>query len=77
MAKVVYGPIEPPESPPKKPTSKRVMDADGNVIDVRTVDADSPSFEVALSSAFRRNVKKARQENKGLVGQPKRVSAER
>jgi hypothetical protein len=41
---------------------KRTRDEKGNIVVVRTVDADSSTFKEDLRFAFEQNVKKARRE---------------
>jgi hypothetical protein len=54
-------------------TEKRVRGPDGRLVKVLTIDANSPTFGNDLSYVFRKNVAKARRENKKLLGAPDRV----
>ena len=47
---------------------KRVRDADGKMITLRTLDAANSSFSDDLTYVFRKNVEKARRENKLATG---------
>jgi hypothetical protein len=53
---------------------KRVVNPDGKVVRVPTIDANSPHFSSDLHRLFERNVAKARRENKRRFGSPDRVS---
>ena len=72
MAKVVYASLKGPKAKPgkaraEKPVaSKTVTGPDGARRTLYTVDADSPTFSKDLTAVFKRNVAKARRENKGL-----------
>ena len=48
--------------------SKRLRTSDGKVIVFRLVDANSASFGSDFDSVFRSNVRKARRDNKRVVG---------
>lgn len=77
MAKVTYTSLKPSKSGKKtgSVTTKRVKGADGKTLTVHTINADSRTFGDDLSYVFRQNVKKARRENKRLVGCSDRVPA--
>lgn len=47
---------------------KRVRDEHGKVSVIRTIDASSKTFSDDLTYVFKRNVAKARRENKRVVG---------
>jgi hypothetical protein len=49
---------------------KRVRNAQGKIVRVLSVDANSPSFIDDLTEIFRLNVRRARAENKRLFGSP-------
>ena len=49
-------------------SEKRVRDADGKMITLRTLDAANSSFSDDLTYVFSQNVKKARRENKLATG---------
>lgn len=49
-------------------SEKQVRDTDGRRKTVRRIDAASPSFGADLTYVFRKNVAKARRENKRIVG---------
>lgn len=71
MAKVVYkslAPSRPTRRAPPGVGKKRVATADGRRETVWTVDAHSPTLDDDLLYVFRRNVAKARRENKRLLG---------
>jgi hypothetical protein len=56
---------------PKKPgavTEKRVRNIEGQVKTVWTLDARSPTFGTDLQYVFRKNVAKARRENRRIIG---------
>lgn len=82
MAKLVYTSLKAAKptrkSAAKKKasvTTKRVKGPDGKSLTVHTVDADSRTFGDDISYVFRQNVRKARSENKKIVGLPDRVPA--
>jgi hypothetical protein len=54
-------------------TEKRVRDADGKFLTVRTLDGHSKTFATDLTYVFSRNVAKARRENKLVTGTTDRV----
>ena len=71
MVEIRYRNLNPPaESMPDSVRSRRVQGPDGRRVTVYTVDADSPSFADGLAFLFRKNVAKARRENKRLLGSP-------
>jgi hypothetical protein len=49
---------------------KRLRNADGKLVRVLSLDANSATFIDDLTTVFQRNVKRARQENKRLFGSP-------
>lgn len=53
---------------PRSVTEKRVKSRSGKIITLRTIDADSQSFGSDLEYVFKRNVAKARRENKKVTG---------
>jgi hypothetical protein len=61
---IIDGPL-----PAAKPSKARYRTArmDGNVVRVRVVDADSPTFGADFEAAFRANVRRARQHNRALA----------
>jgi hypothetical protein len=54
-------------------TEKRVRGPDGRLVKVLAIDAHSPTFSEDLSYVFKKNVARARRENKKLPGTPNRV----
>lgn len=54
---------------------KRVRDAAGKILTLRTLDARSKTFGKDLTYVFRKNVAKARRENKQVTGTLDRVPA--
>jgi hypothetical protein len=52
---------------------KRVINAEGKIVKIPTIDSNSPHFSADLLQLFRRNVAKARRENKQRFGSPDRV----
>jgi hypothetical protein len=74
MAKIVSTSLKGSKARKSSVPSKRVRGADGQFVTVRTINADSPSFSDDLSYAFRQNVRRARQENKRVLGSSDRVS---
>lgn len=55
--------------------SKRIRTSDGKFFVFRYVDANSASFGSDFDSVFRSNVRKARRDNKRIVGTPDRGPA--
>lgn len=53
---------------PKTVAEKRVRDNDGQVRTVWSLDVSSPTFGAELHYVFRKNVAKARRENKRVTG---------
>ena len=49
----------------------------GSVVEIVTLDANSPYFDQALDRAFVRNVRRARRKNKQLIGNPAGVTSGR
>ncbi len=47
---------------------KRLRNAEGKLVRVLSIDANSKTFDSDLTELFRRNVAKARRENKRLLG---------
>jgi hypothetical protein len=47
---------------------KRVRDANGRITILRTIDMNSPTFGEDLEYVFKKNVAKARRENKRIIG---------
>ena len=54
-------------------SEKRVINAEGKVVKIPTIDSNSPHFSADLLRVFRKNVAKARRENKQRFGSPDRV----
>jgi hypothetical protein len=50
--------------------AKRVRNPDGKLVNVLSMDANSDSFIDDLALVFKKNVAKARQENRRLFGSP-------
>lgn len=71
MATIVIGRLETTAS--KGGKIKRVRDASGQLITIRTIDVDSRSFGSELRDVFAKNVSKARKDNKATVGFTDRV----
>lgn len=64
-----------PSRPRSRKTSgsvreKRLRNSKGKVVRVLSLDANSPTFIDDLTTVFKRNVRRARQENKRLFGSP-------
>ena len=55
--------------------SRVVRTEDGQVATIRTLDAHGDKFGVELDAVFRRNVRKARSDNKRVTGQTDFVPA--
>jgi hypothetical protein len=53
---------------------KRVINSEGKLVRIPTIDSNSPSFSSDLHRVFQKNVAKARRENKKRFGSPDRVS---
>jgi hypothetical protein len=71
VAKVVYKSLRTgrfAKSAPRSVGKKRVVTATGGRKTVRTLDANSASFDSDLHYVFSQNVAKARRENKRLFG---------
>lgn len=68
MTKVVISKVRCPKPVGKRLATARVHSASGKLIDIFTVDAQSPTFESDLTQLFMRNVAAARRENKRLFG---------
>lgn len=73
MAKVVVKDLA--KSLPKngRILEKRVVNPDGKVVKIPTLDSNSPHFASDLHRLFQRNVAKARRDNKKRFGSPDRV----
>ncbi len=56
------------QAKPASVTEKRVRGADGKMTIFRTIDSASPTFGEDFLYIFRKNVAKARRENKRLIG---------
>jgi hypothetical protein len=67
MAKVIFGKLSAKRPTAPVPT-KRVRDGEGNVVVLRTLDANSTTFGTDFRDVFERNVVKARRENRRLTG---------
>lgn len=52
---------------------KRVVNAEGKIVKIPTIDSNSSHFSADLLQVFRKNVAKARRENKQRFGSPDRV----
>lgn len=74
MARVIIKNLS--KSLPKRSriSEKRVVNPDGKVVRIPTVDSNSPYFSSELRRLFQRNVAKARRENKKRFGSADRVS---
>jgi hypothetical protein len=73
MAKVIIGKLNAPQrrhAAARTVTVKRVRDIEGQVKTLRTLDVVSPTFGEELQYVFRKNVAKARRDNKRAVGAP-------
>jgi hypothetical protein len=57
--------------------AKRVRNADGKSVRVLSLDANSKTFVDDLTMIFRKNVAKARRENRQLLGSADGVRAEK
>lgn len=70
MAKIVIAQLNPKASASRKTgvTEKRVRDLEGQVKTLRTVDLNSRTFGEDLTYVFRKNVAKARRDNKKIIG---------
>jgi hypothetical protein len=63
LIELVDGPLE--TGKPSKPKF-RVVRKDGQVVKLRVIDADSPSFSADLTASFQANVRRARKENRAI-----------
>ncbi len=73
MAKVIVAKLNAPQrrrAAMRLVTVNRVRDAEGQVKTLRTLDVNSRTFGDALQYIFRKNVAKARRDNKQAVGAP-------
>ena len=80
MAKVIYKSLKAGRAAkPAAPAvgKKRVRGAEGKWKTVRTLDANSATFDEDLHYVFARNVEKARRENKRLFGSADGVARKR
>jgi hypothetical protein len=66
MAKLVFAKL--PRKAARTVEVRAVLDRSGRVRQVQTLDAASPSFGDELHAVFAKNVRKARRENKRVVG---------
>lgn len=62
---------------PKGVKRRRVTANDGSKVTVRSIDANSPTFGEELLYVFARNVERAREENKEIIGTRSGVSGRR
>lgn len=78
MTKVVFASLKPSGSgkPSSAVTTKRIKIPDGVSVIVHTVDADAESFANDMSYVFRKNVARARRQNRQLRDPGRRVPAE-
>ena len=73
MTKVVFKSLKPErvtKAAPRAVAKKRTATSDGKSKTVLTLDANSSTFDEGLAYVFRKNVAKARRENKRLLGSP-------
>ena len=73
MVKVIVGKLNAPQrkrAAARSVTVKRVRDTEGRVKTLRTLDVGSRTFGDDLQYVFRKNVAKARRDNKQVVGAP-------
>jgi hypothetical protein len=76
MAKIVFTPLAGAKRiKSNRVKTKRQRGADGKMVTVSILNADSSTFGDDLSHVFRKNVKKARRANKTLRRTPNGVSA--
>jgi len=70
VTKVVVGKLAGPakEGKPGSVTERRVADAEGKIRIIRTLDIGSPSFGDDFLYVFKKNVAKARRDNKRVTG---------
>lgn len=70
MTKIVIAKLNKPRNAKAAGSlrEKRLRDSDGKVVRVLSIDANSKTFGSDLEELFRRNVAKARRENKRLLG---------
>jgi hypothetical protein len=73
MPKVVYTRLK--TNKPSSVTTKRIKTAEGKTITLTKVSANSQTLVDDLTYVFRKNVAKAKRENRILVGQSGRISA--
>ncbi len=78
LAKVVVSKLNPPARTENgSVTAKRVRDSEGKLRTIRTLNVGSATFGDDLTYVFRKNVAKARRENKQVVGSTDLVPAKR
>ncbi len=73
MSKVIIGKLNVPKrrrAAARSVTIKRVRDTEGQVKKLRTLDVGSQTFGDDLQYVFRKNVAKARRDNRQAVGAP-------
>lgn len=58
---------------PKGVTVRRIIDANGDKVTIRAIDANSPTFGKDFLYVFTKNVEAARKENKAKLGSPSGV----
>lgn len=72
MLKVVYADPSPKKSVKRLRTGsvvvKRMRDGNGDLVQLRTVDAASATLSEDITEVFAKNVAKARRENRKLLG---------
>jgi hypothetical protein len=67
MSKVVYASLKDAKRARSNSVkTKRLKNADGKMLTISVVDADSPTFSDDISYVFRKNVKRARRANKAI-----------
>jgi hypothetical protein len=74
MAKVIIKNLAKSVLKRSRIAEKRVVNPDGKVVRIPTIDSNSPHFSSELRLLFQRNVAKARRENKKRFGSADRVS---
>jgi hypothetical protein len=70
VTKVIVGKLASPgrKGKPDTVTERQVTDAEGKVRTIRTLDISSPSFGDDFLYVFKKNVAKARRDNKRVTG---------
>jgi hypothetical protein len=66
MTRIVIRKLE--DSKKGSVAEKRLRNAEGKLVRVLSIDANSKTFDNDLTELFRKNVAKARRENKRLLG---------